>query len=212
MPAAQSRAAAAGTATRPLFNRAAPAQSSLEQAYEALQENRLDEARSGYARVLAGDRHNSDALLGLATIAVRQHRFAEAQSLYQRVLDADPNDATAQAALVNLSGHGDPGLTESRLKTALARQPGSAALNFALGNLYAGQQRWSEAQQAYFGAFTHASDNPDYMFNLAISLDHLHQKKLAAQYYQLAAHAAQATRRASFDPELAQKRARELQP
>ncbi len=210
-PASSGRASA-GASTRPVFSRATPVKSSLEDAYEALQDNRLDEARSAYARVLAGDRHNTDALLGLATIAVRQEKLAEAQSLYQRVLAADPNDATAQAALVNLNGHGDPGLTESRLKTALANQPDSAALNFALGNLYAGQRRWSEAQQAYFGAFTNASDNPDYIFNLAVSLDNLHQRKLAAQYYQLAAHAAQAVRHASFDPELARQRARALQP
>ena len=208
----RTRASAPRPEARPQFSAAPMRKPALEQAYEALQDNRLDEAQHGYLQVLRGDRHNPDALLGLATVAVRQDKLAEAQSLYRRVLEIDPNDATAQAALVNLKGAGDPGLAESKLKSALAGQPDSAALHFALGNLYAGQQRWSEAQQAYFSAFTNASDNPDYIFNLAVSLDHLHQKKLAAQYYQLAAHAAPSTGRVSFDPQLAKKRALELQP
>ena len=96
--------------------------------------------------------------------------------------------------------------------TALASQPESAALHFALGNLYARQQRWSEAQQAYFTAFSREGNNADYIFNLAVSLDHLHQHKLAAQYYQMAVNAAQTDRSVSFDTARARNRALELQP
>jgi tetratricopeptide (TPR) repeat protein len=49
----------------------------------------------------------------------------------------------------------------------LAAQPDSPTLNFALGNLYAQQGRWNDAQQAYFRAFAGDGDNPDYQFNLA---------------------------------------------
>jgi Tfp pilus assembly protein PilF len=44
----------------------------IEHAYDALQANRLDDARSGYEQVLRGDPRNADALLGLAVIATRQ--------------------------------------------------------------------------------------------------------------------------------------------
>lgn len=184
----------------------------LERAYEALQADRLDEAQAQYARALRGDRHNVDALLGLATVAVRQGKIDEGLTWYQRVLEADPGDPTAQAALINLKGQGDLSLAESRLRTALASQPESAALHFALGNLYARQQRWSEAQQAYFTAFSREGNNADYIFNLAVSLDHLHQHKLAAQYYQMAVNAAQTDRSVSFDTARARNRALELQP
>ena len=183
----------------------------LERAYEALQADQLDEAQGQYARVLRNDRNNTDALLGLATIAVRQGKLEDALTWYQRVLEADPNEPTAQAALINLRGQNDPGIAESRLKTALASQPESAALHFALGNLYARQQRWSDAQQAYFTAFTREGNNADYIFNLAVSLDHLHQHKLAAQYYQMAVNTAQSVRSVSFDTTQARNRALELQ-
>jgi uncharacterized protein HemY len=102
-------------------------------------------------------------------------------------------------------------LSESRLKTLLSNQPESPALHFSLGNLYAGQSRWSEAQQAYFRAHAGEPENADYLFNLAVSLDHMHQKKLAAQYYQSALTAAE-TRSAAFDRNQVKSRLFELQP
>jgi Flp pilus assembly protein TadD len=59
-------------------------------------------------------------------------------------------------------------------------------LHFALGNYYAQQARWGEAQQAYFNAYKLEPDNTELAFNLAVSLDRLGQRKLAAQYYQRA--------------------------
>ena len=97
------------------------------------------------------------------------------------------------------------------MKTALAAQPDSSALYFALGNLFAHQERWSEAQQAYFRAYSNESGNSDYIFNLAVSLDHLHQNRLAAQYYQMALNAA-GSANAAFDKEQAKARLLDLQP
>jgi len=87
---------------------------------------------------------------------------------------------------------------ESRLKTLLREQGSSAALHFALGNLYAEQSRWGEAQQAYFNAYSLDSKNADLAFNLAVSLDHLGQGKLAAQHYQQSLQLDQ-SRSANFD-------------
>ena len=53
-------------------------------------------------------------------------------------------------------------------------------------------------------------DNPDILYNLAISLEHLHQNKLAAQYYGLAIAAAQ-NRPAGFDRTQATARQQSLQ-
>ena len=189
----------------------ATAEQPLNQAYEALQADRPDEARRGYEQVLRSDSRNADALLGLAVIAARQGQLDRAQHLYRQVLEADPSDVTAQAALINLRGEGDAGHSESRLKTLLASQPDSPALHFALGNIYAFQGRWSEAQQVYFKAYAVEPDNADYIFNVAVSLDHLRQNKLAAQYYRMALAAAQ-TRNSAFDKDAAGKRILELQP
>src|SRR5450759_5046257 len=75
---------------------------------------------------------------------------------------------------------------ESRLKTLLNEQQNSSSLHFALGNYYAEQARWGEAQQAYFNGYRLEPDNAELAFNLAVSLDRLGQKKSAAQYYQRA--------------------------
>jgi tetratricopeptide (TPR) repeat protein len=181
----------------------------LNQAYEAFHADRLDDARRGYEQVLRNDPRNADALLGLAAIAARQGQFERSQDLYLRVLEADPGDITAQAALISLRGSSDAGQSESRLKTLLGGQPDSSPLHFALGNLYARQGRWSEAQQAYFEAYAHDPDNGDYLFNVAVSLDHLRQSKLAAQYYRMALSA---TRRSTFDRNAATQRLVDLQP
>ena len=90
-----------------------------------------------------------------------------------------------------------------------ASQPESGSLNFALGNFYSRQGRWSEAQQVYFNAVAADADNPDYLFNLAVSLDHLRQPKVAAQHYRLALEATQ-RRPAGFDRERARLRLAEL--
>jgi len=98
---------------------------------------------------------------------------------------------------------------ESRLKTMLATDPGADVLNFTLGNQYAQQGRWADAQQAYFRAYSADSENPDFAFNLAVSLDHLRQTGLALEYYRRALVLAQ-KRAANFVPETAQRRELQL--
>ena len=183
----------------------------LEDAHTALQAGRFDEAQRTYEQVLRSDSRNTDALLGLATLAATRGQTDLAQTYYQRALESDPNDPTAQAGVISTRGQVDPGLSESRLKSALAMQPESPALHFALGNLYSRQGRWSDAQQAFFNAYSVEPDNPDFLFNLAVSLDHLRQIRLATQYYQMALNAA-ATRGAAFDRNLVRNRLLELQP
>lgn len=184
----------------------------LARAHQALQEGRLEQANQDFLQALQHDPNNTDALLALAAIAQHQGRGNEAEGWRQRALVADPSNPATQAAVLGGTAAGtDPLSTESRLKTLLAAQPQSAELNFTLGNLYAGQRRWAEAQQAYFNAVAADDANPDYLFNLAISLDQLRQPRPAAQHYRLALEAA--TRRpAAFDTEQVRRRLAELQP
>jgi tetratricopeptide (TPR) repeat protein len=181
--------------------------------YEAFQAGNLDAARTSYERLLVSEPWNRDALHGLAAIAQREGRTSDTEALYARILEADPRDAQAQAGLLGIRvqrGQGDPVAMESRIKSLLASQPDSTSLQFALGNLYARQNRWSEAQQSYFQALAGDGGNPDYLFNLAVSLDQLHQTKLAGQYYAQALAAAE-NRPAAFDRRQATGRLNELQ-
>ncbi|MBI5922095.1 MAG: tetratricopeptide repeat protein [Betaproteobacteria bacterium] len=184
---------------------------SLTNAYAAYQAGNFDLARSEYLQVLNGEPNNRDALHGMAAISLRQRQPSAAEEYYVRAIEADPKDALAQAGLIGLRGQSDPLLAETRLNSMLAAQPDLPAISFALGTLYASQNRWNEAQAAYFRAYRGEPDNPDTLFNLAVSLDHLSQFKLALQYYNLALAAA-TNRPASFDKAQVALRLRELQP
>lgn len=156
----------------------------LSDAYLAYRSGKLDEARQLYLAMFKKDARNPDVLLGLAAIAQQRGENREAAQYFGRALALDPRNAVANAGMSALSADDD--YNESRLKNLLREQGNSAILHFALGNLYAGQSRWGEAQQAYFNAYTLESGNAEFAFNLAVSLDHLGQKKLAAQHYRRA--------------------------
>lgn len=156
----------------------------LSTAYQAYQNGDFDTAQKAYLTMLSKEPSNRDALLGLAAIAQQREDLALASHYYQHLLKIDPRDPAANAALSALTS--EDGNSESRLKTLLREQPNAAPLHFALGNQYAAEARWGEAQQAYFNAHTYAPNNPEFALNLAISLDHLGQTKPALQYYQRA--------------------------
>lgn len=157
----------------------------LQAAYKAYRAGDFATAKQKYGAVLRQDENNRDALLGLAAIAQQQGEDTAAAQHYARLLALDPRDPDAQAGISALEKSGGAN-KESRLKMLLEQLPQAASLHYALGNLYSTQSRWSEAQQAYFDAYTLRPDAAQYAYNLAISLDHLGQAKLAAQYYQRA--------------------------
>lgn len=181
----------------------------LERGYAALQAGDLAAARQAYSQALRAEPSNRDALLGLAAIDARTGNVAAAESRYQRVLEMDPRDPYAQAGLSGLRGQADPVQSESRIKTLIASQPESAQLQFALGNQLAAQGRWGEAQAAYFKAFAAEPENADFAYNLAVSLDHLRQPRLALEYYQRSL-ALSANRPAAFNRTQAAVRVQEL--
>ena len=179
----------------------------LNDAYLAYRNGKPDEAQQLYLAMFKKDVRNADALLGLATIAQQRGETPMAAQYYARVLALDPRNALANAGMSALSA--DSENNESRLKNLLREQGNSTALHFALGNLYAGQSRWGEAQQAYFNAYTLESGNAGCAFNLAVSLDHLGQGKLAAQHYQRALQL-DVSRSAGFDHAQISQRIEEL--
>lgn len=181
----------------------------LADAYAAYNSGELPRAASLYREVLARDPHNRDALDGLGAIALRQGKEAEAESWFRRSLAADPTDPVAQAGLTTLRSRNQPEQAESRMKSLIAAQPQAAPGYFALGNTLAAQDRWPEAQQAYFEAHTLDPSNPDYLFNLAVSLDRLRQPALARRFYAEALAAAD-QRTPSFDRRAAEARLQAL--
>ena len=148
-----------------------------------------DSAEAGYRTVLAKSPANLDALRGLALVAVATGRYQAAAATYLKILERYPNDPVAIADLTNLYSSADGDRAnfadlESGLKRALGKSPTlDGRIHFALGNLYAGNRRWLDAQKSYFEAHSSAADNPDYAYNLAVVLDYLNKPELALNYY-----------------------------
>jgi len=155
-------------------------------AYRAYQGGDYRRAERLYRTVLSRHPEQRDALLGMAAVAARHGQTEQAQRYYGRILQINPRDSVAHAALSGLQGAADRDLSESKLKLLLNETPLAGQLHFSLGNLYARQGRWAEAQEAYFKAFGTESRNPDYVFNLAVSLDRMGQAKTAVDYYRQA--------------------------
>jgi len=192
-------------------NRGAPeVNPKINAGWLAYNQGDLKAARAHYLDMLRDEPANRDALLGMAAIEVRANRLEQAANYYQSVLQSSPRDPYAQAGLLALRAQlSDPVQTESRVKNLLTSDPEAQILYFSLGNQYAQQERWPEAQQAYFKAFSAEPENPDFAYNLAVSLDHVRQPKLALEYYRRALSLAQ-QRSSSFDQTLARSRVQEL--
>lgn len=179
--------------------------------YSALQTGNLAAARRSYQSAIASDAANVDAQLGLATVEARQGNRGAAALHYRKALEADSRNATALAGLASLADFSRPEQLESQLREDIVRYPQSAPLRFALGNVYAAQGRWREAQSEYFEAHRLDPGGADILYNLAVSLDNLGQKRPASDYY---ARALDAARRqaAQFDAGTAARRLAELAP
>ena len=163
----------------------------LQQAKSLYVKGSYTEAESLYRSVLVKNPTNIDALHGLALVAVASGRYQLAVATYLQVLDYYPSDPVSIADLTNLTNlHGASGQnfyeTESALKKLIGRhQEWDSRLYFALGNVYAANSRWLEAQRSYFEAHAREQNNPDYAYNLAVVLDYLNKREMAVEYYHM---------------------------
>lgn len=116
------------------------ADAELREAFAALERNDVDEAETGFTRLLAHSANNADALGGLGVVRLRQSRFAEAEQLLGRATRSKPALATryreaqqtaafwsrvraAEAAVEN----NEMRSAESAYQSALANAPGGKA-------------------------------------------------------------------------------------
>lgn len=194
-----------GVKFRPSAAASVGAPSGVQQAYSALAAGDLPQARRLYQEALRQNPQNADVLNGLGVIALRDNQPDQAERFFRSALRIDPNDGVAASQLALLYAEGDPAGAEARLRNLIAAQPANAASHFSLGNLLSRQERWGEAQQSLFQAYTLDSDNPDILFNLAVSLEHVRQPAVARQFYERALQAS-GKRPASFPLSSAQSR------
>lgn len=158
----------------------------LSIAYQAYDKGDWQQAESYYRQVLEKKPNQRDALLGmLAIYQLDALRISNARELAEHLRRLYPNDKEVRLATDGLgSSLLSERLSESELKQTqqLVTQPSEAS--FRLGLLFADQQRWPEAQSAFFDAVKAVPNNPSYRLNLAISYDHLGKHRLAVEHYQ----------------------------
>ena len=161
----------------------------LTQAYTAFRDQDYYAARALYQQVLRELPNNRDALLGLAATSIQLGDVTGARATYSKLLELDPRDALARIGLMDSMPLGDSVQMEIQLQGLKAEHPEVAQLSFALGNFYASQRRWNEAQAAYYDALLAAKAesgsavSPDFAFNLAVSLERLNQAQPAFNFY-----------------------------
>lgn len=161
-----------------------PVSEALQRGWAAYQEKNYEQSGVAYKKVLIQEPKNHDALLGLAAVSLVQDDVETARGIYIQLLELDPRDSHAHAGLANIAQKNGGELSETKLKQLIEFRPDDAHLQFALGNLYVQQQSWPQAQQAFFNALKTDSQNPDYAYNLAVSLDHLGKYNAAKAYYE----------------------------
>ncbi len=187
--AASDAAAAAGASGAALeirtSSRIADKDKWLREAYEAYLAGDDARALKSYNRVLDVDPRNRNALLARAAINLQNGETAAAIADYRALLEANPKDSQAMSSLLAVANV-SPQEAESQIKIMLREEPESPHLNFALANAYGAQNRWQEAQAHYFAALQNNPDDPNYAYNLAVSLEHIAKPKVAIAYYQRA--------------------------
>jgi len=157
----------------------------LREAYAAYSAGDDQQALRLYNKVVKADPGNRNALLARAAINIQNGDIDAAIRDYQELLLQNPKDSLAMASLLAVTSF-SPLETESQLKLMLYDEPDSPFLNFALANAYGAQERWHEAQQYYFKALQANPQDPNYAYNLAVSLEHISQTASAVTYYRRA--------------------------
>lgn len=177
----------------------------VNDAFRAYKEGNLSIARQLYESALEKQPNSRHALLGLAAIAVQENQLEKAYQHYLSVLQQNPADRAANAGLMSIQQKLDPAESEARIIRMIEEEPQAAYLYQALGHIYAEKERWPQAQKAYFDAFSRDNTNPDYAYNLAVSLEHLGQPSSALNFYKRALDLS-TNRPAQFSRELVQSR------
>ncbi|MCH8106293.1 MAG: tetratricopeptide repeat protein, partial [Proteobacteria bacterium] len=157
----------------------------LREGYAAYQRGDDKTALQKYGEVLEVDPGNRNALLARAAINIQNNKVEAAIRDYQKLLLANPKDSLAMASLMAVAKY-SPKEAESQLKLMIRDEPDSPYLHFALANVFGAQDRWIEAQGLYFTALANNPNDPNYAYNLAVSLEHIEKPEVAIAYYERA--------------------------
>ena len=158
--------------------------SAIYSAYAALRAGDIKSAENQYTALLKLNPKNKDILYGIASASAHQNKHQVAAEYYFQISTLFPNEHKAQVALSAILRELAPRETHLHLSELVEKNPDSAELIAMLGHSFSQHKDWQNAQEQYFRAGALNPDNPDFAFNLAVSLDQLGKKNAALAYYQ----------------------------
>lgn len=158
----------------------------LMSAYQAWQLGHVAHAEQLYRQLLEKQPQQRDALLGMLAISqVSGSDKGIVLGYAEQLRRLYPQDREVRLATDRLLGDvSRDQASETELKLAQQSSENMAEASYRLGLFYAEQQRWAEAQSAFFEAVSKKPHQVDYRLNLAISYDRLGKQRLAIQHYQ----------------------------
>lgn len=165
-----------------------PTSELLVTAYQAWQLGQVAQAEQLYRQVLEKQPQQRDALLGM--LVVSQINGSDQSIVLDYALQLRrlyPKDQEVRFATGRILGDArNEQVSETELKLAQRSSENVAEASYRLGLFYVEQQRWAEAQSAFFEAVRNKPYQVDYRLNLAISYDQLGKHRLALEHYQVA--------------------------
>jgi|GEM_PF-6960256 len=154
-----------------------------------MQQGEWEAAKSELEALLRAQPTSLRALEYLAQVHTEMGNFPQAERAYAKILQLAPQNSVAQAGLIRASQSDSLGY-EATLLALQNNYRDQAFIPFMLGNHFAGQRRWNEATGSYQQAVSLAESFGEipaqYLYNLAISLEHLHRPGEALAQYQRA--------------------------
>ncbi|HVZ81442.1 MAG TPA: tetratricopeptide repeat protein [bacterium] len=139
----------------------------LELGNIALNQGRLEEARSDFEFVQARRPNLPTAYRGLAVVDMREGRFAEAVPNLQKALSLNGHDPQVWIYLWKALTETDRHVEALEgIKAAVQQDPDSALLWEMVGSSYGSLGRYADAVPAFQRALQLDPDDPDYLLNL----------------------------------------------
>jgi tetratricopeptide (TPR) repeat protein len=133
------------------------------------------------AQAIEPDRPLTLVALGLALVSAKRH--AEAKPLLLRSLDLEPDGVEALAALAEAEeGLGELAAAEDHASRALARDPGHATANLALGMVRMKQDRYADARAPLERAARAAAEQPKAHYQLSLAYARLGEDALSERH------------------------------
>lgn len=157
-------------------------------AYNAWQTGQLAQSEQLYRQILEKQPQQRDAMLGMLAVSqVNGSDQSVVEGYAQQLRRLYPQDKEVRFATGRVLGElSSSPATETELKLAQRSSDNAAEASYRLGLFYVEQQRWAEAQAAFFEAVNRSPLQADYRLNLAISYDQLGKQRLALEHYQAA--------------------------